>query len=77
MTAAAPPFGDDVLVRRAARGIALQAAALVGLALLVLVALATLVVVRGQTSSADALLRAPPCPPPTMWATRLLRPGSS
>ena len=74
MTAAAPPLGDDVLVRRAARGIAVQAAGLVGLALLLLVALATLVVVRGQASSADALLRSTVAtaddvgdPPPGTW----------
>jgi two-component system, OmpR family, sensor kinase len=74
MTAAAPQLGDDVLVRRAARGIALQVAGLVGLALLLLVALATLVVVRGQASSADALLRSTVStaddvgdPPPGTW----------
>jgi signal transduction histidine kinase len=75
MTAATmPQLGDDVLVRRAARGIALQAAGLVGLALLLLVALATLVVVRGQASSADALLRSTVAtaddvgdPPPGTW----------
>jgi two-component system OmpR family sensor kinase len=74
MTAAAPPLGDDVLVRRAARGIALQASGLVGLALLLLVALATLVVVRGQASSADAMLRSTLAtaddvgdPPPGTW----------
>jgi two-component system, OmpR family, sensor kinase len=71
---AARPLGDEVLVRRAARGIALQAAGLVALALLLLVALATLVVVRGQASSADALLRSTVStaddvgdPPPGMW----------
>jgi two-component system, OmpR family, sensor kinase len=74
VTAAARPLGDDVLVRRAARGIAVQAAGLVGLALLLLVALATLVVVRGQASSADALLRSTVAtaddvgdPPPGTW----------
>jgi two-component system OmpR family sensor kinase len=74
VTAVARPLGDEVLVRRAARGIALQAAGLVALALLLLVALATLVVVRGQASSADALLRSTVStaddvgdPPPGMW----------
>jgi two-component system OmpR family sensor kinase len=57
MTAAARSLGDDVLVRRTARGLALQAAGLVALALLLLVALVSLVVVRGQASSADTLLR--------------------
>jgi two-component system OmpR family sensor kinase len=51
------PIGDEVLVRRAARGVAVQAAALVALAMLLLVALVTLVVVRGQTGAADDLLR--------------------
>jgi two-component system OmpR family sensor kinase len=74
MTAAAHPLGDDVLVRRAARGIAAQAAGLVAVALLLLVALATLVVVRGQASAADELLRSTVStaddvgdPPPGMW----------
>lgn len=74
MTTPARPLGDEVLVRRAARGIALQAAGLVALALLVLVALATLVVVRGQASAADALLRSTVStaddvgdPPPETW----------
>jgi two-component system, OmpR family, sensor kinase len=58
MTATPPrSLGDDVLVRRAARGIALQAAGLVALALLLLVGLVTVVVVRGQATAADALLR--------------------
>lgn len=51
------PIGDEVLVRRAARGVAVQAAALVALAMLLLIALVTLVVVRGQTGAADDLLR--------------------
>jgi two-component system, OmpR family, sensor kinase len=74
VTAAGRPLGDEVLVRRAARGIALQAAVLVALALLLLVALATLVVVRGQASAADALLRSTVStaddvgdPPPETW----------
>jgi two-component system, OmpR family, sensor kinase len=74
VTAYARPLGDEVLVRRAARGIAVQVAGLVALALLLLVALATLVVVRGQASAADALLRSTVAtaddvgdPPPEMW----------
>jgi signal transduction histidine kinase len=74
MTAAQRPLGDDVLVRRAARGIALQAAGLVAVAMLLLVGLATVVVVRGETSAADALLRSTVStaddvgdPPPEMW----------
>ncbi|WP_327635158.1 HAMP domain-containing histidine kinase [Kribbella sp. NBC_00482] len=51
------PIGDEVLVRRAARGVAVQAAALVALAMLLLIALVTLVVVRGQAGAADDLLR--------------------
>jgi two-component system OmpR family sensor kinase len=74
MTATGRPLGDDVLVRRAARGIALQAAGLVAVALLLLVALATLVVVHGQASAADELLRSTVStaddvgdPPPETW----------
>jgi signal transduction histidine kinase len=51
------PIGDEVLVRRAARDVALQVAALVAVAMLLLVALVTVVVVRGQAGSADDLLR--------------------
>jgi signal transduction histidine kinase len=72
--ATARPLGDEVLVRRAARGIALQAAGLVAVALLLLVALVTLVVVRGQASAADQLLRSTVStaddvgdPPPETW----------
>jgi two-component system, OmpR family, sensor kinase len=68
------PLGDDLLVRRTARGIALQAAGLVAVALLLLVALVTLVVVRGQASAADELLRSTVStaddvgdPPPETW----------
>lgn len=50
-------IGDEVLVRRAARGVAVQAAALVALAMLLLMALVTVVVVRGQAGAADDLLR--------------------
>src|SRR4029453_14472072 len=42
------PIGDEVLVRRAARDVAVQIAALVAVAMLLLVALVTVVVVRGQ-----------------------------
>ncbi|WP_405067596.1 HAMP domain-containing histidine kinase [Kribbella sp. NBC_01510] len=51
------PIGDEVLVRRAARGVAVQVAALVAVAMLLLIALVTVVVVRGQAGSADDLLR--------------------
>jgi len=51
------PIGDEVLVRRAARGVAAQVAALVALAMLLLIALVTIVVVRGQAGAADDLLR--------------------
>ncbi len=57
MTAAARQLGDDVLVRRAARGIALQVAGLVGLALLLLVALAAIMAQTkpaGQTKETEA-----------------------
>jgi two-component system, OmpR family, sensor kinase len=74
VTAAARPLGDEVLVRRAARGIAMQAAGLVAVAMLLLVALATFVVVRGQASAADTLLRSTVStaddvgdPPPETW----------
>ncbi|TCC21557.1 sensor histidine kinase [Kribbella sindirgiensis] len=50
-------IGDEVLVRRASRGVAVQAAALVALAMLALIALVTAVVVRGQAGAADDLLR--------------------
>ncbi|MGZ6793338.1 MAG: hypothetical protein ACXVFV_10335, partial [Mycobacteriales bacterium] len=51
------PSGDELLVRRAARSLALQAAGLVALGMLLLVGLVTLVVVRGQQSATDTLLR--------------------
>ncbi|GAA1123825.1 HAMP domain-containing sensor histidine kinase [Kribbella jejuensis] len=53
----AHPIGDEVLVRRAARGVAVQAAALVAVAMLLLIALVTVVMVRGQQGAADDLLR--------------------
>lgn len=51
------PLGDELLVRRATRGLALQAAGLVASAMLLLVGLVTFVVVRGQDSSTDTLLQ--------------------
>jgi signal transduction histidine kinase len=51
------PIGDDALVRRAAREVAVQVAALVAVAMLLLVVLVTVVVVRGQAGAADDLLR--------------------
>lgn len=66
--------GDDALVRRAARGVAVQAAGLVTLAMVLLVALVALTVVRGQANAADALLRSTVTsaddvvdPPPGAW----------
>ncbi|MCW2599819.1 MAG: sensor histidine kinase [Frankiales bacterium] len=50
-------LGDELLVRRASRGLALQAAGLVAAAMLLLVVLVTLVVVRGQQSATDTQLR--------------------
>jgi two-component system, OmpR family, sensor kinase len=68
------PIGDEVLVRRAARGVAVQAAALVALAMLLLIGLVTLVIVRGQAGAADDLLRSAVAtaddvgdPPPNTW----------
>lgn len=51
------PLGDELMVRRASRSLALQAAGLVASAMLLLVTLVTFVVVRGQASSTDTLLR--------------------
>jgi signal transduction histidine kinase len=51
------PLGDELLVQRAARGLAVQAAGLVAAAMLLLVALVSLVVVRGQQRATDTLLR--------------------
>ena len=50
--------GDELLIRRTARGLAVRAAVLVGGAMLLLVVLVTAVVVRGQEQAADASLRA-------------------
>jgi len=52
-----PALGDELLVRRTSRSLALQAAGLVAAAMLLLIALVTLVVVRGQDSATDTLLR--------------------
>lgn len=57
MSARPAPLGDDVLVRQTSRQLAVRASGLVGVAMLLLVTLVTLVVVRGQTGSANALLR--------------------
>ncbi|HZX06234.1 HAMP domain-containing sensor histidine kinase [Kribbella sp.] len=51
-------IGDEVLVRRAARGVAVQAAALVALAMLLLIVLVTVVMIHEQSGTADDLLRA-------------------
>ena len=67
-------LGDDVLVSRAARQVALPVAALVALAMMLLVALVTIVVVTGQARAADNLLRTTAAtaddvadPPPGTW----------
>ena len=67
-------LGDDVLVQRAARRVAVQVAALVAAGMLLLVVLVSYVVVRGQVSAADALLRSTAAtaddvgdPPPGAW----------
>ena len=69
-----PALGDDLLVRRASRRLALQFAGLVAAAMLLLVALVTFVVVRGQDSATDRLLRTTAAsaddvgdPPPGAW----------
>jgi two-component system, OmpR family, sensor kinase len=56
------PIGDEVLVRRAARDVAVQVAALVAVAMLLLIALVTIVVVRGQAGAADDLSSFPNWP---------------
>lgn len=77
------PLGDEVLVRRAARGVAGQTAALVALAMLALVALVTLVIVQQQQGSRDTLLRTTTAtaddvgdPPAGAWIV-LVRGGSA
>ncbi|MCW2620455.1 MAG: histidine kinase [Frankiales bacterium] len=66
--------GDDLMVRRAARGVALQAAALVGAAMVLLVVAVGVVVVRSQANAVDTLLSATARsaddvddPPPGAW----------
>ncbi|MDX6248484.1 MAG: two-component system, OmpR family, sensor kinase [Kribbellaceae bacterium] len=68
------PIGDEVLVRRAAREVAVRSAALVGVTMLLLIVLVTIVVVRGQAGAADNLLRSTlrtaddvGDPPPGVW----------
>jgi two-component system OmpR family sensor kinase len=68
------PIGDEILVRRAARSVAVQVAALVAVAMLLLIVLVTIVVVRGQSGAADDLLRSTlrtaddvGDPPPGVW----------
>ncbi|GAA1654886.1 HAMP domain-containing sensor histidine kinase [Kribbella alba] len=68
------PIGDEVLVRRAAREVAVRSAALVGVTMLLLIVLVTIVVVRGQAGAADNLLRSTlrtaddvSDPPPGVW----------
>jgi signal transduction histidine kinase len=51
------PIGDELLVRRAARDMAVRVATLVAVAMLLLVVLVTIVVVRGQSGAADDQLR--------------------
>lgn len=50
-------LGDELLVRRASRRFALQAAALVASTMLLLIGIVTVVVVRGQQTATDTLLR--------------------
>jgi two-component system OmpR family sensor kinase len=70
----ARPIGDDAMVRRASRKVAVQAAGLVALAILLLVVLVTVVVVHGQTTAADNMVRSTVRmaddvgdPPPGSW----------
>lgn len=74
MTARPSLLGDEILVRRAARTVAAQTTALVFLAMLTLVATVTVVIVRGEESAADTLLRSSVAtaddigdPPPGAW----------
>jgi two-component system OmpR family sensor kinase len=74
------PIGDEVMVSTAARRLGMQAAGLVALAMLLLVLLVTLVVVRGQSASADNLLRSTARtaddvgdPPPSAWLVMVER----
>ena len=70
----APPLGDEVMVTRAARQVGVRAAGIVALAMLALVVLVAVLVVRGQDSAADHLLRTAAAtaddvgdPPPGSW----------
>lgn len=67
-------LGDEVMMRRAARAVALQTAVLAFASMLALVATVTVVVVRGEQNAADALLRGSVVtaddvgdPPPGAW----------
>jgi signal transduction histidine kinase len=68
------PLGDEDLVRRTSRRLAVQAAGLVATAMVLLIALATFVVVRAQESATGTLLRTTAAnaddvndPPPGAW----------
>jgi signal transduction histidine kinase len=68
------PHGDVVLVRDAARAVALRVAFLVAAAMLAVIAIAAVFVVRQQNASADAMLRRAAAtvddvgdPPPFTW----------
>jgi len=70
----ARPIGDDAMVRKASRRVAVQAAGLVALAMLLLVVLVTVVVVHGQSAAADNMVRSTVGmaddvgdPPPGTW----------
>jgi signal transduction histidine kinase len=66
--------GDQVMLKRATRGLAVRAAGLVAVAMMLLVAVVTLVVVHGQDGAANQLLRSAAAsaddvgdPPPGAW----------
>jgi two-component system OmpR family sensor kinase len=68
------PIGDEILVRRASREVAVRVAALVGVAMLLMVVLVSIVVVRSQAGAADDMLRSTlrtaddvGDPPPSVW----------
>lgn len=78
------PIGDEVLVRRAARSVAVQVAGLVAVGMVLLIALVTIVVVRGQAGSADELLRSAVAtaddvgdPPAGTWLVMTARGGTT
>lgn len=67
-------FGDDLLVRRAARDVAWRAAALIAVTIVLVTGLGTAVVVQFQARAADTLLRSTVAtaddvgdPPPGSW----------